>query len=240
MMEAILDELREIETEPTTLSRANFDGAPYAAGSDETAILEYKTDQPFALRNGARYRIVPVVRETFTTDGTGGNTETFNLGSDLIESDVSDDLVLYDDGTQVSPDSIDYAADSFDYTDADTGSDLTVYYVAQTQANLKLKKVGPGGSNGETLVRHDAGLLNRRDPNRDPLSFEMDASPLQAVVPKDYTLKWTIDGSYSAGWDPDTDPEPVNLIVSMPINRAQVEQVDGLASAVAVDSSERV
>lgn len=238
-MQEIINRLREISTEATTLSRADFEGSPYAAGSDETAILEYKTEQPFALRNGARYRIVPVVRETDTTDGSG-NQQTFNLGSDLIESDVSDDLVLYADGAQVSPDSIDYAGDSFDYTDDGAQQDLTVYYVAQTQANLKLKKVGPGGSNGETLVRHDAGLVNRRDPNRDPLTFELDASALQAVVPADYTLKWTIEGPYSAGWDPDTDPEPVNLIVSVPVNRAQVEQVDGLASAVAVDSSERV
>jgi hypothetical protein len=238
-MEEIINRLREIDTEATTLSRANFEGSPYAADSDETAILEYKTDQPFALRNGARYRIVPVVRETFTTDGNN-DQDTFNLSADIIDSDVSDDLVLYEGDQRVSEDSVDYANDSFDYTDNGTGDDLTAYYVSATQANLKLKKVGPGGSNGETLVRHDAGLLNRRDPNRDPLTLELDASPLQAVVPADYTLKWTISGSYSAGWDPDTDPEPVNLIVSVPINRAVVEQVEGLASAVAVDSSERV
>jgi len=238
-MEDVINRLRAADSTATTLSRPDFEAAAYPAGGDETAILEHKADQPFALRNGARYRIVPVVRESFTTDGSAGDTETFDVPG-LLDSAVSQDVVLYDDGDLVEPDAVDYANGTFDYTDADTGSDLTAYYVSKAQANLKLKKVGPGGSNGETLVRHDAGLLNRRDPNRDPLTFELTASPLQSVVPADYTLKWTISGPYAAGWDPETDPEPVSLLVSLPIARAAVEQIDGLASAVALDSSERV
>ena len=140
----------------------------------------------------------------------------------------------------VSPDSVDYAADLFKYTDGGAVEDLTVYYVAATQAQLKLKKVAPGGSNSETLVEHDTALTNRRDPNRDGLTFQFNQSPLQGTIPKDWRLEWTIDGPYGAGYDPDADPVPVNFLVSVPINRAQVAEVEGLGSAVGDDTSDRV
>jgi len=149
-------------------------------------------------------------------------------------------LVAYADGAAVQPDSVDYAGDSFDYTDGGAAEDLTVYYVAATQAQIKLKKVAPGGSNSETLVEHDAALINRRDPNSDPLEFELTMSPLQGTVPKDWHLKWTVKGPFNAGWDPETDPAPVNFLVSVPINRATVSEVEGLSTAVSQDTSDRV
>lgn len=238
-MQEIVNRLANVATKPGTLRRDDFDASPHSGGSGETTVLTKRARQPFALRQGARYRVVPVARETFTSDGSGSQ-QTFNLSHDLIDSRVSEDLVLFADGSQVSEDSVDYDADSFAYTDDGTTQDLTVYYVAATQAQVKLRKVAPGGSNSETLVEHDAALINRRDPNRDPLEFTLDASPLQATVPKDWRLEWTVNGPFSAGWDPDTDPAPVNFLVSVPINRAQVAEVEGLASAVSADTSDRV
>lgn len=232
--------LASVATTPTTLRRGDFTAAAYAGGEDETAVLELQASQPFALRNGHRYRLVPVARETFTTDGTGGNTETFTLSHDIIQSDQSDDLVLYEGSNQVAEDSIDYANDSFDYTDDGTNNTLTVYYVTATQAAWELQKVGPGGTPDETLVSHDGALVARRDPNRDPLEFDLRASPLQPVVPSDFKLQVTVDGPYSAGWDPATDPAPINFLVSIPIQRAKVSEVPGLPEAVRTDSSERV
>ncbi|UXF51024.1 MAG: hypothetical protein HQRvContig05_34 [Haloquadratum phage sp.] len=238
-MEEIVKRLASLSTKPGTLRRDDFEASPHSGGSGETTVLTKRARQPFALRQGARYRVVPVARETFTSDGSGSQ-QTFNLSHDLIDSRVSEDLVLFADGSQVSEDSVDYDADSFAYTDGGSTEDLTVYYVAATQAQVKLRKVAPGGSNSETLVEHDAALINRRDPNRDPLEFNLDASPLQATVPKDWRLEWTVTGPFSAGWDPDTDPAPVNFLVSVPINRAQVAEVEGLASAVSADTSDRV
>ena len=239
-MQEILNRLNDIPTSRDTLTRADFEASPYSGGDEETAILEYQARQPLAVRDGARYRIVPVVRETFSTDGTADNSETFNLGSNLIDSDVSEDVVLYDAGSRAQPDSVDYTADSFDYSSPNTDSTLTVYYVAATQATLKLKKVGPGGSNSETLVQHDIGIINRRDPNRDPLEFNLNLSPLQGTVPTDWSLEWRISGPFNSGWDPENDPTPVNFLVSLPINRANVSEVEGLASEVSRDTSERV
>ena len=238
-MQDIVEKLAEIPTKPGTLRRDDFDASLHSGGSGETTILSKRARQPFALRPGATYRVVPVARETFTSDGSG-TQQTFNLSHDLFDSDVSDDLVLFADGARVSPDAVDYGADSFDYTDGGAQEDLTVFYVAVTQAQVKLRKVAPGGSNSETLVEHDTALINRRDPNRDPLEFSLTASPLQRLVPKDWRLEWTVKGPFSAGWDPDTDPVPVNFLVSVPINRARTAEVEGLAAAVSDDTSDRV
>ncbi|TKX79549.1 hypothetical protein EXE53_15405 [Halorubrum sp. SD626R] len=239
IIQEVVNRLDDVDTRRATLRRGDFEGAPHAGGSSDSVILDYKARQPIALRQGGIYRVVPVARETFTTDGSG-TQQTFNLSHNLIDSDVSDDLVLYADGAQAEPDSVDYAADSFDYTDGGAAEDLTVFYVAATQASIKLKKVGPGGSNSETLVEHDVALINRREPNRDPLKFTFDRSPIQGTVPKDWHLKWEIDGPFNAGWDPETDPAPVNMLVSVPINRATVAEVEGLSTAVGQDTSNRV
>lgn len=238
-MQDIVQQLANIDTRRATLRRDQFEESPHAGGSGESTILSYKADQPVALRPGGQYRLVPVARESFTTDGSG-STQTFSLGHDLIDSDVSDNLVLFADGSRVTADAVDYAGDSFDYTDDGATQNLVAYYVAATQASVKIKKVAPGGSNSETLVEHDAALINRRDPNKDPLEFQLSQSPLQGTIPKDYRLEVTIDAPYSSGRDPDVDPVPSNLLVSIPINRATVAEVEGLSSAVARDTSNRV
>ncbi|MFB6302773.1 MAG: hypothetical protein ABEH78_07940 [Haloferacaceae archaeon] len=241
MNEEIIRRLRGVDTVRGTLRRGDFTASAYSGGGNETVVLETKADQPFALRNGVEYRLVPVARETFTTDGTGGNTETFSLSHDIIDSDQAEDLVLHEDGTgYVEEDAISYSNDTFDYTDDGTNNTLTAYYVTATQASWEIQKVGPGGSPDETLVQHDGGLVARRDPNRDPLEFDLRASPLQAVVPTNFRLQITVDGPYPAGWDPSTDPDPINFLVSIPIARARASSVEGLESAVRRDSAERV
>jgi len=238
-MEGIINRLAAVETSRATLKRGDFEAAAHAGGDGETVVLEREAIQPIAIRNGARYRVTPVARQTYDADADDTNTETIDLNEPLLDSDVTDDVALFENGAQVAPDSVDYDAGTVDYQAA-ADATLTVYYVPQAQATVKLKKVAPGGSNSETLIQHDAGIINRRDPNRDPLVVNLDASPLQATVPSDWRLQWTISGSWSSGWDPDTDPEPTNWLVSLPIARASVDSVDGLDGAVRDDTSRRV
>jgi hypothetical protein len=233
----VMERLAAVDTRPTALRRADFEESPHAGGSGEDTIYEFTANAPFGIRD-QRYRVVPVARESFSTDGNS-DQDTFTLSHDIIDSRVSDDLVLYEGDQQVSADSIDYANDTFDYTDNGTGNDLTAYYVVATQAAVKIRKVAPGDSNSETLVEHDAALINRRDPNKDPLVFDLNASQLQRTVPRDWKLQITIRGPFDAGRDPDTDPAPVNALVQIPINRADVAEVDGLAAAVNTDTARR-
>lgn len=229
----VADRLAAVETRPTSLKRSDFAESAHAGGSGRSTIYEFTADQPLAIRDG-RYRIVPVARETFTTDGNS-DQDTFGLAHNIIDSRVSDDLVLYEGDQKVSEDSIDYANNEITYTDNGTGNDLTAYYVTATQANVKIRKVAPGDSNSETLVEHDAALINRRDPNRDPLVFELTRSQLQRTVPRDFSIEVTIDGPFNAGRDPETDPAPVNALLQIPVRRSNVAEVDGLGGAVRDD-----
>jgi len=238
-MEELMKRLRQYETSPETLRRSDFEPAAHAAGSGETVVLERQAIQPIALRNGARYRFTPVARQSTTADGDETNTETIDLNKPLLDSDVTDDVALFEDGQQVAPDAVDYDAGTVDYQAA-ADATLTVYYVPRAQGVVRLKKVAPGGSNSETILQHDAGMINRRDPNRDPLEVETIPNTLQATIPSDWRLRWTIDADWSSGWDPDADPTPTNWLVSLPISRSVVDSIDGLDAAVRNDSSRRV
>jgi len=100
-----------------------------------------------------------MVHEQFTTDGSGGSDETFNLSNDLanspVVSDADDsqssagaevdangaaDLVVYDEGVQKAVVSVDYDGDSFDYADADTDSTLDVYYLWGDSSQIEGRK----------------------------------------------------------------------------------------------------
>lgn len=104
--------------------------------------------------------IFPDFSETFTTDASGGNKETFSLthaiddykplgvqtsGEGSGEVDFTGDqlLVLYDASTQKLPNTIDLAAGEFTYEDADTGSTLTVYYPPKIDAKIEFRKFSP-------------------------------------------------------------------------------------------------
>ncbi len=239
-MPTVQEVLQSVSTVRETLRRKDFEPSRHAGGSGESVIFDYQAPQPIALRNGSRYKFVPVVRESFTTDGSGGNTETFTLSHDLVDSRVSDDVLAYIDGSETTPDNIDFANDSVDLTDSGSNSDVTIYYVSGAQASVKLKKVAPGGTTAETLFEYDSGLSNLRDPNRDPRRINLQQSEVQSVVPTDYRLQWTINGPFSAGRDESTDPEPVNNLISLPIRRAQVSEIQGLAQVVNRDMADRI
>lgn len=235
----LAETLQSVSTTREKLRQTDFEPSAHAGGSGESVIFSHKVVQPFALRQNARYRFVPVVRENFTTDGTTGNSETFTLANDLIDSDVSDNVLVYEDGNRISADSVDFANNEITVTDSTANSTLTTYYVSGEQASVKLRKVSPGGTTSESLVEFDAGLSNRRDPNRDPRRFSLNQSALQPVFARDFRLEWSIDGPYSAGADP-SDPTPVNNLITVPIHRAGVSRIDGLSTALNKDMADRI
>ena len=84
--------------------------------------------------------------ESFDTDGSG-TQQTFSLSHDLADSPAAAgspdstgvdssppsrgqaDLVLYSDGSRVTPDQVDYDNNQFDYTDGGAVETLDVYYL---------------------------------------------------------------------------------------------------------------
>lgn len=240
--EAALKRLRKQPADTFRLIRSDFERSVGTSGQ-RSKIGSFKAERPVAIRDGRPFDVSVVATETFATNGTAGDQETFDLSNDLIDSNaVADSLVLYDDGAEVEPDAVDFGADSFSYTDGDTGSDLTVYYSAGDQARIDIQKVSPSGV-PDTLFSGDVGLIHRRDQSKDPLTFGFNQG-LQNVIPTDFTLEIYVDAPYSAtiigqDGDGDGDREPArNALIDINAIGAP-GKVDGLAAAVRADSARR-
>lgn len=236
----VMAAIGQVATVPDTLVRSDFSTTDHAGGSGETVILEWQAEQPVALEDGQVYEVTPVATETYTLDGTADNTETVTLSHDFIDAEVTDpNVVAYsaDTGNRLPTSNPDYANDTVDVDDGgETGVDAKIHYAVGTQASLELHKRGPSGSNGERLVAHDVALINGRDQNRDPLMFDLNASPVQPVVPSNWSLQFRLDGPFSTEFGQD----PINFLVSLPIRRARAAEIEDLASVVRNDSADRV
>lgn len=226
---AVLKALNQVPSAKQRLSAGDLDLEDNVP-NERSLIASYKPDRPIALRE-TEYDLHLVAYEEITTDGTADNTETFNLSHDLHDADaVATDLLLYKGSNLVQPDSVDYANDSFDFTDSGTASTLHVYYVVADQARVEIQKASPKGT-VEQITERDAGLINRREQTRDPLAFDFD-HPLEGVIPADWRLEIYVDAPYQITWEDDTDGTTAdNALVSFPINRTD-QEIEGLGSVV--------
>jgi len=197
-----------------------------------STIAEYKANVPFMVRQDRSVDFHVVAYEEFT-NSTGANDQTtYNLAHNIIDADgVAVDLVLYQGGTAVSEDSIDYGADSFDYTDDGSGDPLDAYYVVADKARTVFRRQAPRNKHSD-MMELDAGFANRRDQREDPLTFDF-AHPVEAIVPTDWKLQVKLDASYSVQWQDGTRANATadNLYLSVPIQQAN-SPVEGLAGAV--------
>jgi hypothetical protein len=231
--------LAAVPAEEQRLRRSDFDLTNGSTGS-KVEVASYQAKVPLALREEAM-RLVLVTEEDFTTDGTADNTETFNLSNNIIQTGNTADLVLYEGGSRVQPDSIDYGANSFDYTDDGTNNNLHAFYVFRNPVQVSVEKEAPSAQGGVSEVMYDdaTSVLHERNQNKEPPvpSF---TSPLQPVVPVDWKLKVYADGPTAVEWDEGTDDTTgTNALLRMPVNRAQ-RNVSGLARAVKQDIVGRV
>lgn len=121
----------------------------------EIMDIRVPKDQIFVFPRHTGLKMYLPVHEQFTTDGSGGTDETFNLSESLVDSpSVTDpdtsqssggsevdangaaDLVVYDEGVQKAVVSADFDANTFTYADADTDSTLDVYYLAEFSSHI--------------------------------------------------------------------------------------------------------
>lgn len=234
--------LDKIPSTRDTLATGEFtqeDGVP----NERTTVAKTQFDRATAVQEG-QYDLDLVAYESFSTNGTAGDTETFALGHDLIDADsVAEDFILYEAGTRATADSVDYAANSFTYTDDGTNNTLHVFYVASDQAHVEVRKVAPNGTY-EVLDEADVGLINQRNQNKDPLEFEFDHQ-LQGVLPANWTLEVVVDAPYTVSWGVDTDgdgtdeAEPLNQMIHAPIRRTRQSAPDFIGDVVASVAAQR-
>lgn len=225
-------------TSQGALSERDFDAADGVPGQ-RTTVLDRKSEVLVGLVQGRQVILsVPAV-ETFTSDGTGGNSETFNLSNDLIDSShVADSVdVLIDDGTsvdRVNPDAVDFGADTVDVTDPGTDNTVAVFYTAGNQAVAELVKQTPSDRRGatEVLDEFDPSLLHRRDPDKTQVTLDF-SRPLEGVIPEDFDLQLRVDAPYTASFEYDGSETvvPSNAVLSLPRKRTRVD-IEGLKDAV--------
>ena len=204
---SVTDALNDMTRRPRPLSPLDdFEQSVNQTGT-KSDILTLQAETALALRDGAQLEVAVPAYEQFTTDGTGGNSETFGLSHDLVDSPNTASLVLWENGQRVSPDSVDFANDSFDYTDDGTDNTLHVYYIVGDAATLRVEKRIPGGKTdaSETLKTLNVGITNRKDQQRDPVRLSFGGSWLERFLATDMTIAVSIDAPYTARFSEDTD-----------------------------------
>jgi hypothetical protein len=234
-MTEVIKKLRQMAGDPTRLKRSEYDDFYDGTSGEKTLIASFKAPNPMVLRPDRPLRIVAPAFETFTTSGNG-NSETFTFGNSITESPQSVDLILYADGSQEAEDSIDYANDTFDYTDDGTQQDLAVYYISDDDADLIIERQAPAtnGSVSDRVFDTPLALMHQRDQNKQPRQFAVGESPLQRVVPTDWKINVYIDAEYTTKFEDSANggTEAVNGLLSVPYKQGHRE-VDGLGTAVA-------
>lgn len=219
-----------------SLGRSDFDLSNGTAG-ERSEVASLKARTPLRVREGVAARLVLFTAERFQTNGTAGDTETFNLSHDAVDTDNATPFVLYEGDTRVSADAVDYAANTFDYTDDGTANDLTAFYVPRDPGQVTVEKVAPSGqaSLSETLHETDTRRLAVTNQNKEPPEFDF-LNALEGVVPKNWRLKVYVDGPAPIRWD-DSDfgtsygVEATPAALSAPVHRYR-KTVPGLESAV--------
>lgn len=232
--------LDDVPASPQKLRRKDFD-LTGATANQRSKIAEFQAQLPIALREEP-LRLMFVTHESVTTDGTAGNTETFALSNNLLDTANTTDLVLFENGSRVRPDAVNHSGDSFDYTDDGTSNTLDVYYVFRDPVQVSVEKHAPAGQGSVSEVLYDdaTSVLHERNQNKEPPVPSFNQSPLQPVVPAKWTIEVYAEGPVPIEWAESTNgTEGPNAILTLPVNRAK-ESVDGLGRAVKQDIVDRV
>jgi len=199
---------------------------------DPSVVAEYQVARPVGLRDGQPYEVDIPAYQSFTSDGTGGDSETFTLAHDLVDAEsVPNDVVVFVEGTgYVNPDAVDYSNNTVDVTDPNANNPVHIWSMAGDQARLVVRKTSPKGV-PEDVDEDDMGLKNLRNQHKDPLRFDFD-QPYAGVVPTDWTIEIRIDAPYSVSWsEAGGAAEPTNARISIPIFRAR-DDIPGLGSFI--------
>lgn len=235
-LQAVAQQVREAGRTSSNLPLGQFTLSKGTSG-EESTVAEFKAGRDLVLRQNRPLRLTLIAYETFTTDGSGGNQETFNLSNDIVESPNTENFYLYDEtnGTEVSEDSVDYSNNSFKYTDSGTSNTIAAYYVARDPGTVEIVKKAPSsqGKVEETIFDDATSLIHEQNQHQDPLYLSLGQSKLQPVVPEDWKLQVRADCPYVVKLD-----VADNGLLQVPAAYLD-SQVSNLSKAVAQDIIDR-
>lgn len=240
-VEQVAQRMQATQFRPGTLGVKQFRGQnatnQLTTSGEESQLASFPVPTARGFLQGPQnpMKVALPAYESFTTDGTADNTETFSLSYDLIDCPNTGNLVLYEGGTKVSPDSVDVAGDSFDFTSTGTNTTLHVFYMVGDTANVVLKKVAPSGKAGAEEELYEAPMhhVNLQDQTDQPQYLSLQDDRFAPWVPKDFEVQLYVDATYPVALtDPDGDGAVAhNALFQIPAKKAQSE-IPGLGAAI--------
>jgi hypothetical protein len=235
-MPSVKERLENAPWQPGTINRGDWEFSTNTTG-EKSVVATYQAPRPLRIREDREFALAVPAHETFTVNSTADDQETFSLSHNLLDSPATVSLVLFDDGDTAQPDSIDYAADEFDYTSPNTDTTLDVYYIPRNPASVEFRKVAPGGGNTieQPLFETPTVIAHTRDQSKDPLSFDLGRTALHDAVPRKWQIQMVVKAPYPVAFEEDTrNTSATNALLSIP--KAQTEQrIRGLKDAVKAD-----
>ncbi len=243
--QTVIQQLRSVPSAKKRLNVARFrdEGKVQATTAGERSLLaRFEAPAPTGILNGERVDLTLPAYQSFDTDGTADNTETFGLSHDLLDSPNTQSIVVWEDstyiGSEAALDNVDYQNNEFDYTSASTNTTLHVYYVSGASATIELIKTTPnaGGASTQPLYNTNLSLVHATNLSEQPETLGLARSSLQGVVPTDWGVELYVDAPYQVRFsDPDGDgTEPTNALLSFPARQTQ-KAIAGLPAAVKSD-----
>ena len=229
--------------EAMTLTPGKLGAKAFRAGStsattpsERSRLARLEAPAARALLAGPQnpFKLTLPAYESFSTDGTDGNTETFNLSNNLIDSKNTNSVVAYIGGTRAGPDSVDYGADSIDVTDPGSNNTVHVFYVTDAPGEVELVKVAPDGRASSERVLDSVTLhhVHRQDQSDQPHYLDFTRN-IEAWVPEDFALEIYVTAEYTVALeDPDGDGAiATNALYQLPVFKGN-DSVEGLKAAV--------
>ena len=234
MANGIIQALDQTPASSTTLERDDFELTSGVSGR-RVVIADYQAETPLMFRQAAM-RLAFVTVQEYQTDGSG-NAQTFSLAHDIVESPNTGNFVLYSDGSRVSPDSVDFDADQFEYTDGGAQERLHAYYVARDPVQIQIERQAPRSQGKVSDVVYDdvTSLLHERNQNSEPPSIGGD-HPLDFVVPRKWNVQVYAKGPVEFAWTDDDEANPQgtrapNAVLNIPVQK-YTRDIPDLAQSV--------
>lgn len=209
--------------------------------NQRSLVAEYKAATPLVLDATKVLRYVLTAYEGDQTPGDGSTT-TYPLAQDAIDTPNTTSFALFEGANQVAADSVDYAADSYDYTGPGAVENLHAFYVAADQLDVEIVKQAPDsqGKLEQRVYSGQGGLVHQANQFKQNGGESWDVSrsdnPLKAVVPRKWKLQVYAKAAYAVSWDDSDDAntdgvDAPNALLNLPVARL-TSQIDGLSSAV--------
>lgn len=236
-----MQRLRQTDRRPSHIVPDDMETTVTSQGQ-RSRLGRYRADTAVMLRGGKPFRIAVPAYYGDTTDGSAGDTETFNLPHSVVDTPATQSVVVWLDGDYYgAPDAVDFDADTIDVTDPSTNSNLHVYYISDAPATLEIRKAVPDSttSSSQRVYQANTGLVHGTQQTEQPERLSVGGSPLHGFVASDMTVDAYIKAPYTVRWtDPDGDgTEPTNAMLNLPIMEGRAE-VSGLKAAIKAEMGE--